>query len=330
MRLVDFQKRVSKSLLILVFSSVAVLSLHSRAFSRDAVVILTNEDALSGDIVRQEQDGVLLYHSTLGEIFISNVTILEVLFPETDTETDGKIQRLSYQDRIDRALKEDTRERGSVAWERSLNAGMGLTMGNTELFNAIAGININRNRLWIDEWNLKARGEYRSDKGEKVFQRIEGSLRYGYSFTKKFYGFLSVSALNDYSTLLDISLTPNAGVGYWVVDIKDFIGLMGEVSGGYNLSYYESGEETQTPIMVARLYYMWVIFPGFVFKEDFRYTPSIPDFSDFRIRNRASLVSGITEKLGLVLSYDLSYHSKPLEGVENLDHSFNVSLKWDF
>lgn len=285
-------------------------------------IFLTNGDKISGQFIEESEKSVTIENIYFGKMDIDKTMILS-FEKQVDSDTNKKPVETKNK-------PEDSRIKGSIKWNNKISANFGVIGGNSELLSIGGSVSINRNKLWVNEWNFFTKFDYRTNKGEKSYQQFNGFIRYGHSLTKKFYGFVSVELANDYSTKLDLKVAPTLGIGYWIFDIPKKLNLMAELSGGYSQSYYIDPREEGMPILVLRGIFNWKILPTLTLAEDFKITPNILDFSNINIDNNISLSTSLTKKLFLKLAYNLSYNSAPSPDVKNLDHSFVSSIEWKF
>ncbi len=225
--------------------------------------------------------------------------------------------------------EEDKRVQGEVKWSNKLAAGFSLTSGNSELLNLTAGLSINRNKMWVNEFDFKTDVDWRTDQGVKTYLKLTGMFRYGHSFTRKVYGFVGISALSDYSSLIDYNLYPNLGVGYWFFDTKK-IKLMNELGSGYTYYVYHDQTVSQSFTLYYRFFVEWKVWENVTWSDSLRFRPSIPQWEDFLINNISTIKVLIRKDLSLLLTHKLSYDNIPAVGAEKMDITFTTGLEWKF
>ncbi len=223
----------------------------------------------------------------------------------------------------------DTRVKGEIKWNNKLTAGFSLTSGNSALMNLSAGLSLNRNRLWINEYDFKAMIDWRTDENVKTYLKISSLFRYGHSFTKKFYGFVGISAKSDYAALIDYNLYPNLGVGYWFFDTGR-IKLMNELGTAYNYYLYLDQTTSENLGLYYKLFLEWKIWPEVIWSETFSIKPAWADFSDFVLKNISQIKIKIKKDLDLTLTHTYDFDNIPAAGAEKSDVSFVTGLEWKF
>lgn len=220
----------------------------------------------------------------------------------------------------------DDRIMGSISWEHSVAFGFFYSLGNANLLNLDGSFSLNRNRLWIDEWDLDFAFDVRQTNRIQSYREIDASLRYGRSFTYKFYGFVSADVENDLAGDIAYKLLPTAGVGYWITD-SDTVQLMAEIGAGYKYTRRIISTNSQMPVTYLSGLLSWDFLTDFNFSEEFELRPSI-DFSIYLFDSVTTLSYQITDDLSLVFEYDLDVNTAPAPGVLKYDHAFHTDLEW--
>lgn len=227
------------------------------------------------------------------------------------------------------AQEEDSRVQGELKWDNKLTAGLAMTSGNSELFNLSAGVSINRNRLWVNEYDFKLSLDWRTDQGRQTYLLVNGMFRYGHSFTRKAYGFMGINGLSDYASLILYHIYPNLGVGYWFFDTKK-IKIMNELGAGYAYYRYRDQSLSESFTLYYRFFIEWKLSENLTLTDSFRIRPFIPEFDDFLINNQAVLKFSLQKNLSLILTHQLNYDFVPAPGAEQLDMNLTTGLEWKF
>lgn len=74
----------------------------------------------------------------------------------------------------------------------------------------------------------------------------------------------------------------------------------------------------------------WQINEILNFSSTTYYQPKIDDFSDYRVSNNSVFTIGITQKLGMRVTYELLYDTEVPEGVPSTVYSFQTGLTYRF
>lgn len=271
-------------------------------------IVLQNGDRLTVKIVRETPDTLWVEHETLGQLEIRRKEVASI--PAAPA-------------------KKEERKRGDLEWKRKLSAGYDFSRGNTDTRRLNGDLLVNRNRLWIDEWTLKASGTQAYIQDKRNAQVAEGSLRYGHSITKKLYNFYRFSAEHDYFENVRARLLPSTGLGYWFFDTEK-IKLLAETGIGYQYELFRDGGRQGAVVGHARNMISRKITERVEVGNDLYYFPAIADFGDYRFEDEAFLKFAISERLALKIQIKDQYRSMPRRDAKKNDLQFTSGLEYSF
>jgi putative salt-induced outer membrane protein len=178
-----------------------------------------------------------------------------------------------------------------------------------------------------------------SDGLETTVFNLQGQLRYDYFFAERWAAFLSVTARRDRFQGLDLRLSVDPGIAYYLLQEAEHL-LWFEL--GYDLQYdvrreevieeareamQDIPEETETRHN-ARAFagYSNKLNERVTFETGLEYIQSVSSSSKWRLNWDASVTSNIAGRFSTAVSMNVRYDRSPLPGIERLDvmTSFNL------
>jgi len=267
---------------------------------------LANGDVLKVEPVREDARSWTVYHESLGEFKVPKEKI--------------------------RSFAPDIREspepqRGDLKTDSSLSAGYEMAQGNTDTAEFQGDFLYNRNRLWIDEWTVKANGLKSYADDQSTAQRYETSLRYGYSLTKRLYDFARVSAEHDYFQNVKLRLVPTAGLGYWFLD-DDRSKLLAETGTGYDYEFLRPEGTEATWILHGRVMASRQVTEKLKAVTDVYIFPEVLDFGNYRIQADAGVEYALNSRWLLKFEIQDRYRSEPPGGSKRNDLRLITGLRF--
>ncbi len=279
-------------------------------------VYLKNGDKITGSVIREENNTLVLGTLYMGEVSLDRESIQSIENSDESVISEPDPQPQSQP-------KPDL-------WEGEFSLGYNRTSGNTENSQLSSELQLKR-KTDIDEFTARLRGFYSSTDKKMNSQKWYGSVRYAYSFwDKRWYNFYKLEASHDRFSNIDYRITPSAGVGYWYSDTKDFK-LMTEIGLGWEYTEYRDNTNSQTQlILLPRLFLEKALTDTLRFSQDLTLYPSLEDTGEFRLYSETSLINAVTENISLKLSLIDDYNSDPASGIEKNDTQFISSLIYSF
>ena len=214
------------------------------------------------------------------------------------------------------------------AWKGKIQAGGTHQSGNTDRVSFNLGaqgkLKFNQERL-----ELKFLTIYTEENDKITSRNTFGRMQYDHFFTGKWYGLLSMEALNDKFKNLNLRLAVGPGIGHhlWDDDVKS---LKLEVGITYFSEDLKSGEDRQ--FMTGRLakkfdyeFSEWVSF-----SNDMIVFPSFEKIGDLKLRNEASLNTRLMKDWSLNLSHILDYNNDAPVGTKASDSMITFGLQYEF
>ncbi len=277
-------------------------------------IYLKNNDRISGRVVEESEDTVVIETEALGGISVRREFIERI---SLDKEKESK---------ADLAEKKEP----AVLWEKKISLGYNDSRGNSESSQVTMGFYAGR-KTDSDEVTLKADTFYSSSNQEMDAQRWSGMGRYAFSFgeDKKWYNFYKLEADHDRFADIDYRLIPSVGLGYWFSDEADWK-LMAEAALGIEHTNFRTEGDNDEFISICRGYLEKRIFAKARITQDVFFYPALSSFGEYRLHSETSLENPISDKLSLKLSFIEDYNSNPPKGVEKNDLRLISSLIYLF
>jgi len=215
-------------------------------------------------------------------------------------------------------------------WSGNLSAGLSLTRGNSDTNNINLTFDAKqilsaRNTMKYDAFYLRADAD-----GDQTVDRTLFGARDELTLSPLTYALFDVHFLRDRFKLIDMLITPTAGIGHHFLKtsttdfaleagagaiIEEDTGLPRETSGAIN----------------ARQIWMWKFSPTTEFDQTAAGLWKTNDFGDALYHFEAALLASMTTRTQLKLSFLDDYKAKPpLPTVEKNDVSFLASVVMKF
>lgn len=290
---------------LVLFTALFILPFAARTEAQ--VVTLQNGDKLTGTVLSETPELLVLDHAVLGRLEIKK----SALSP------------------ADEKKKEPAK--GDVEWERKIAAGYEMASGNTEYQRLNGDFLFNRNELWVNEWTFKGKGTVEHGADSKLtVQRGDSSLRFAKSLTQKLYNFYRISAEHDRFENLNARIIPTTGLGYWLSDKDDFK-LLTEGGVGYQWEFLHPDGVEQKVLLHTRAMISKKLTERLETGFDHYYFPTLRDFGDYRIESEAFLRYAFSEQLALKITAQNQYQSRPKsETTKKNDFRLISGLEYSF
>lgn len=277
-------------------------------------IYLKNGDKITGEIIKENQDGISVKSEVLGTVSIHRNFIKRIASSDekSDIVSDKKL--------------------GEVIWQREVSAGYNYTSGNTRNSQLSTGFLINRNRYHIDEITLKGNTYYSSADRRMDAQRWYAMTRYAFSFgkTRMWYNFYRTEFGHDRFANIDYRIVPVAGIGYWLYDLPE-IKLMAEAGVGYeHTDFRDETEDREEIILAPRAFFEKSLFDNSKIAGDLYYYPLVDDFSQYRLRAETNLTIAMNKRLSICLSLVDDYNSDPPKDTKKNDLRVISSVVYSF
>jgi putative salt-induced outer membrane protein len=276
-------------------------------------VYLKNGDKLTGSLIKEENDRLVLDTVYMGEVSLNKEFIQSIEGIQSEE-----------------VISQSQSEQASKIWKGEVSLGFNKTSGNTKSSQFSSELSLRR-KTDSDEFSSRLRGFYSSSEKKMNSQKWYGQLRYAYSFwDNKWYNFYKFESSHDRFSNIDYRLTPSAGIGYWFFDAES-LKVMAETGLGWEYTEYRDNTKSQSQVILVPRLFMEKVLTGKVkFSQDLVIYPSLEAAGDFRFYSETSLLNPVTDNISLKLSLVNEYDSDPAPGKENSDFQFISSLIYSF
>lgn len=321
---------------VILFSSVLRIAANE--------VVLKNGDRLSGKIVEETAETVVIETEYAGKVTIDREHIVKIADPTAavaekpaEAEPEAVAEKAPVKGPPAAAIKAQPRVFGGRfmglvdGWEGNANIGFSITSGNSNNATLTTGLRAVKNG-GPDKLTVYARSVWNSDRGKGRLVTTQnafwGGARYDRNLGGSQFGFVSYDFERDRPRGLNLRSVAGAGIGRHVVknEVTEIDALLG---GAWNRTW-QTGNNTDTPEGIA----------GFNvkhrFHEKFRYQNSITlfqnvtDAKEFRVIMDATFSVDVTKRVGVFMTFGDRFNNDPLGNAKRNDFLFTTGMKWNF
>lgn len=314
-----------------------------------AVIHLINDDRLSGQILRMDEELLVLATDYAGEIQIARKSIRTIVSetPLTVELDCGEILQAQVRvDGSDNVILRSTAPEKTVPvkldqvtainpvpnrfpeWSGDIVLAANLKSGNNDKSGFSAAVNAMR-KARRNRFELASLFRYGREGGTLSTRNAFGRLKYDLFFNRKLYGYLSSEFSHDKFKDLRLRTVAGPGAGYqvWNDDIKS-LGL--EVGVAYYDENMYRGEDNAwfSGRLGANLRYK--IGDILVFTDQLVVYPKLERASDFSLRNEAALSAPLAYGWALRLVNIIEFDNSPEPGIKKADYDFLLGLQYNF
>jgi len=296
------------SLVVFLFASV----IHGAGA---AEIHLKNGDRITGEIVRENDEDVIVDSEVAGRISVKRGFVERIIDAAQET-----------------LISEEPETAEEALWNNNLTAGYTVNRGNTEDQQFAVSVYLHRNRPHVDEITLKGDLYYSSSDKETEAERWNGLGRYAWSFgpSKLWYNFYKLEASRDRFSQINYRLLPAAGVGCWFFD-EPKMKLLAEIALGIEYTDYRGESENRTEmVLLPRGHFEKGIFANSKLTQDVIVYPSLSDMGEYRLRSETTFTNPLSDKLAVNFSFVDEYNSDPPEDTKGNDMRFISSFSYSF
>jgi putative salt-induced outer membrane protein YdiY len=277
------------------------------------VVYLNNGDRVSGEIVEENKDKIILNSELLGEVSFTRDSVKKIKKNKEPKETN-----------------ESTRS-FPLKWKKEISVGYTQNEGNTDSRNLNLSFLFNR-KTGKDETTFKGRFFYSSSAGQMDAQQWYQSSRYAFSFgrRKKWYNAYELEVDHDRFASINYRIIPSVAVGFWFSDTEVYR-LMSELGLGFSHTDFRGSKGDKNKlILTPRVFLEKQLAPRLTFTQGFSIYPVLDDFNSYRFHSETALVNKINGNLALKISLIDDYDSQPAVNAQKNDLRLISSLMYSF
>lgn len=343
-----------------------VIALSSMTVFADQI-ILKSGDKLSGKVIKQDNEKIVLQTDFAGVITILKSTVEKVSLEESivktsavsenkeeakETEIAGKTEdsaKTSENETADSKTEEKTVADSTAAanpnaasakrqspgfttgWDGAANLGFSFTAGNARTATFTSGIRAERSSE-KDKWTVYLNSLWNRNRVAGVnlttSNAIWGGLRYDRNLTKKFFVYGAYDFERDIPQLLNFRSVAGGGAGYHV--IKNDRAELDVFSGlAWNRSWFV-GPNTSAAEFVVGDTFKYKINERMKFQQGFTFYPNLSDSGEYRFIWDSTLSADVTKRLGWFVTIGDRFNSAPVFGAQKNDFLLATGLKWSF
>ncbi len=312
---------------------------------------LTNGDVLSGKVLSQDEEKVVIEHAVLGAVTVPRSQVSAVLADADVPAADAPPAAATGQAAVDVVAKEAATGKAPAAddedapkppspglfgtdflagWNRTLEFGVTGSEGNTQdlSLRAFFGIDYEDER---DRWKASAL-YYRSEtEGDATRNEFTAELLKDWLIPGKDYFYFATAKYEyDQFQAWENRVSAFGGVGYQFHK-SDKWDLLGRLGAGGNYEFDAINEFT--PEALLGLEYNWYIKKGQTFSAYTTFYPALdPFFGEFRNISGLAYILEIDRNAGLSLKLGIEneYESEVESGEKHNDLKYFASLVWGF
>jgi len=220
-------------------------------------------------------------------------------------------------------------------WEGDISAGYTSTHGNTRTDSISGSMNLNK-RTEKDRRQLGAdfaRGRQEDPKTGRKNKTEDWwrlKAKYGYFFTKKFYGYLDGRYETDDIALLKRRVILGAGGGYQWIESED-LNFSTEAGGAWLHERFDGGTGVNEEVSLQFGYnFDKKLAKNVTFVNHMTYYPSTGSFSDYFLTSTAEVRAQINDKMFTNFKAILNYDDTPARGKHKTDIKYIWGIGWSF
>jgi len=324
---------------VILFSSVLRLAASE--------VTLKNGDRLSGKVVEESDEAVVIETEYAGRVTISRKHIEKItdqLSAAASAKGPSPVEPPSKSaDRAEEktppaaAFKAPARLfsggfRGlTEGWEGNANVGFSFTSGNSNNSTMTTGIRAVKSG-GSDNLTVYARSLWNSNRGNGRVVTTQnafwGGARYDRNLDGKQFGFISYDFERDHPRGLNLRSVAGAGLGRHIVknEITEVDVLLG---GAWNRTW-QTGDNTDTPEAIAGLSVKHRLHEKLRFQNSLTFYQNVADRAEYRFIMDATFSVDVTKRVGVFITIGDRFNNDPFGPSRRNDFLFTTGMKWNF
>lgn len=232
-------------------------------------IYLKNGDRISGTIIGESEEEVILDSEVLGKVKIPRDSIRQmpqdILMPARGPQEKPKL------------------------WKREISIGYDKESGNTNRSELAAKLLFNR-KTKLNEFTLKGSAFYATADKKMDAQRWDAMIRYALSFGKElaWYRFYKFQADHDWFANIDYRLVPSVGIGYWFSDTDDWKALSELGLGFERINYRDQAKARNEVVLIPRVFLEKKLIADSRISQELILYPSLNYPGEYRIHSSDS------------------------------------------
>lgn len=309
-------------------------------------ITLKNGDRLTGKIVKQDDEKIVLETEFAGLITVQKSNIEKILRDAVYKEEEKVVEANVAETKNEAKEETTTASIGSATatapatkalgftegWDGTANVGFSLTSGNSKTSTFTAGVRAEKSSE-NDKWTAYGNSLWNRNRvaglNVTTSNAIWGGLRYDRNITKKVFAFGSYDFERDKPQLLKFRSVVGAGLGYHAVKNDrtelDFFG-----GAAWNKTWFTTGLTRSSAEILVGNTLKHKINDRVKFQQGFTFYPNMTQTGEYRFVFDSTLSADLTKRMGWFVTIADRYNSLPLAGIEKNDFLFATGLKVAF
>jgi putative salt-induced outer membrane protein YdiY len=305
-------------------------------------VVLKNGDRLSGKVVDQNDERIVIETAYAGEVKIAAGFIEKVVREEAaNLQVVPVAQKTAAPEKEDAkpatAPKPTARLIGghflglAEGWKGDASVGFSYTSGNsqnttmTTALRAVKTGGIDNLTVYVRSlWNKNRRLETNTTTSNAYW----GGARYDRNFDGKLFGFGSYDFESDRPKQLNFRSVAGAGLGDHVIK-NDKTELDVLVGGAWNRTW-QAGSNTDTPEVIAGNSLKHRFNDRLRVQNNFTFYQNVTDRTEYRYILDTTFSIDVTKKIGWFVTLGNRFNNDPIGTAEKNDFLFTTGIKWNY
>jgi putative salt-induced outer membrane protein len=314
-------------------------------------VTLKNGDRLSGKIIEETEEAVVIETAYAGKVTIDRKHIEKIADPSAAPVAAEPAEARSETAKAKPKAEEAKPEpKAAVAafrkperifsggfrglaegWEGNANVGFSVTSGNSNNTTMATGLRAVKNG-GPDKLTVYARSVWNSDRGNGHMVTTQnafwGGVRYDRNLDGRQFGFVSYDFERDRPRGLNMRSVAGAGLGRHVVksETSEIDVLLG---GAWNRTW-QTGDNTDTPEAIAGLNLKHRLSEKLKFQNSLTFFQNVTDRSEYRVIMDATFSVDVTKRVGVFITIGDRFNNDPYHSSRRNDFLFTTGMKWNF
>ncbi|HEX6278537.1 MAG TPA: DUF481 domain-containing protein [Pyrinomonadaceae bacterium] len=310
-------------------------------------VTLKNGDRLSGKIVEESDESVVIETEYAGKVTIERKFIAAI--GEAKKEAEVKPAAVAEKTVAKVEAKPEAKAAKAVAapikptpprlftgpitegWEGNANVGFSYTSGNSNYTTMSTGLRATKNG-GPDKLTVYARSLWYSNRnsGQMVTTQnaFWGGVRYDRNLDRRNFLFGSYDFERDRPKKLNFRSVVGGGFGMHL--IKNENTELDTLLGGAWNRTWQVGNDTDTPEALAGATLKHRFHEKLRLQNSFTFFQNVTDRDEFRFLFDATLTADVTKRIGIFFTVGDRFNNDPIGSSKRNDFLFTTGLKWSF
>ena len=318
------------------------IALFTAAPLRADHITLKNGDRLSGTIVKQTEEGVVIETEYAGVVkiaaaMVKTVTVVSLEKGPTGPNAEAEATGAKTPAEQPKGLEPLPRLFGGRyfgvfdGWAGNANIGFSYSSGNSETKTMTTGIRAVKTGA-DDKLTVYARSVWHSSRNSGTMQTtsnaVWGGARYDRNINDRVFGFGSYDFERDRPKKLHFRSIAGGGLGHHTIKNEN-TELDVLVGGAWNRTW-QVGNNSDTPEALAGTSFKHRFNGRLKLQETFTFFQNVTDKAEYRFVFDSTVSADVTKRVGVFLTFGNRFNNDPLIGAEKNDFLFTTGMKWNF